>query len=65
MTELSNERYHIKNFGVATEAYTGDGADLGANVEGRSRDQQWVIHETNTQDVYTFVAPLPDVSSKA
>ncbi|KAF9032515.1 hypothetical protein BDZ89DRAFT_1063418 [Hymenopellis radicata] len=55
VTELSNKRYTIVNFGTATDAYSGDGADEGDIVEGRpSRNQQWVIKETNTSDVYTI-----------
>ncbi|KAF9032527.1 hypothetical protein BDZ89DRAFT_1131377 [Hymenopellis radicata] len=36
VTELSNKRYTIVNFGTATDAYSGDSADEGDVVEGKT-----------------------------
>ncbi|KAF9025961.1 hypothetical protein BDZ89DRAFT_52290 [Hymenopellis radicata] len=43
-----NGRYRLENKGAANKVYSGDHAQVNAEVTARPQDQEWAIEETNT-----------------
>ncbi len=43
-----NAHYRLENKGAANKVYSGDQAQVNAEVIARPQDQEWVIEETNT-----------------
>ncbi|KAF7372439.1 hypothetical protein MVEN_00105200 [Mycena venus] len=54
VTLLNNKKYTIKNHGFSNFAACEARADSGANVSGRSRQQQWIIKETRVKGQFTI-----------
>jgi len=54
VTLLNNRKYSIKNHGFANFAGCDTRAEMGDNIRGRVRNQQWIIKETRIKGQFTI-----------